>query len=165
MSDLIIVTFPDDATAFEMRAELAKLHKNYMLDIEDVVVVTRAANELVQLHQVANLTALGAVSSGFWGAFIGLLFMNPFLRPDQWAGYGAMSSATSEIGIDDEFMRDLGESFEPGGAAVFFLSRKFNADMVIDRLGQFSAKGRVLQTSINQNIEACLRAALVPAAA
>ena len=165
MSDLIIVAFDDEATAFEMRAELAKLQTHYALDIEDVVVVTRSANEKVQLHQVANLTALGAVSGGFWGAFIGLLFLNPFLGADSWAAPGAMSSATSEIGIDDEFMRDLGSSFEPGGAAVFFLSRKFTADMVIDRLGQFSARGRVLQTSLNQNVEACLRAALVPVAA
>ena len=165
MSDLIIVTFDDEATAFEMRAELAKLHKDYALEIEDVVVVTRAADDRVHLHQVAYLTALGSVSDGFWGAFIGLMFMNPFLGDVLDSGSGAMSCAMSDIGIDDEFMRDLGQSFTPGTAAVFFLNRKFKADKVIVRLEQFRARGRVLQTSLNRNVEASLRAALEPAAA
>lgn len=161
MSDLIVVAFDDEATAFELRAELAKLQEDYLLAIEDVVVVTRGADDRVQLHQVAKLTAHGAVSGGFWGAFIGLLFLHPFLG----TGAGHMSSAVSEIGIDDEFMHDLGISFSPGTAAVFFLNRKFAADKVIGRLGRFHATGRVQKIAINQNVEACLRAALEPVAA
>ena len=161
MSDLIVLAVDDEATAFELRAELAKLQTDYLLEIEDLVVVTRTVDDKVQLHQVANLTALGSVSGDFWGAFIGLLFLHPFLG----TGAGHMSSAVSEIGIDDDFMRDLGQSFQPGSAAVFFLTRKFAADKVIGRLGRFHATGRVQKISINQNVEACLRAALEPVAA
>ena len=164
MPDLIVVAFDDEATAFELRAELAKMQKDYLLEMEDVVVVTRGLDSKVQLHQAANLTALGAVSGGFWGAFIGLLFLNPFLGAVLGAGAGAMSGAVSDIGIDDDFMRDLGRSFKPGSSAVFFLTRKFAADKVIERLAPFRAKGRVVQTSLNQNVEASLRAALEPAA-
>lgn len=163
MSDLIVVAFDDEATAFEMRAELAKMQKDYLLQMEDVVVVTRSADDKVQLHQAANLTALGAVSGGFWGAFIGLLFLNPFLGALLGAGAGAMSGGLSDIGIDDDFMRDLGASLKPGSAAVFFLTRKITADKVIDRMAQFHAKGHVLQTSLSDDVEAGLRAALAPA--
>ena len=42
MSSLIAVVFEDDeSTAFEMRAALAKMQKQYLLDMEDAVVVTR----------------------------------------------------------------------------------------------------------------------------
>ena len=162
MSDLIVVAFDDEATAFEMRAELVKMQKDYLLEMEDIVVVTRSADDKVQLHQAANLTALGAVSGGFWGAFIGLLFLNPFLGVVLGAGAGAVSGGMSDIGIDDDFMRGLGASLKPGTAAVFFLTRKITADKVIDRMAQFHAKGHVLQTSLNENIEASLRAALEP---
>lgn len=165
MADLIVVAFDDEATAFEMRAELAKLQNDYLLDMEDVVVVTRSLDDKVQLHQTANLTALGAVSGGFWGAFIGLLFMNPFLGALLGAGAGAMSGAVSDVGIDDDFMRDLGKSLKPGSAAVFFLTRKFTADKVTERLSQFRARGHVMQTSLSQEAEAGLRAALNPATA
>jgi len=164
MSDLIVVAFDTEAAAFEMRAELALMQRDYLLEVEDVVVVTRSADDKVQLHQAANLTALGAVSGGFWGAFIGLLFLNPLLGTVMGAGAGAVAGGMSDIGIDDDFMRGLGASLKPGSAAVFLLTRKITADKVIDRLSQFHTKGRVLQTSLNENIEASLRAALEPVA-
>jgi len=160
MSDLIVVEFDDSAKAFAMRAELVKLQTEYLLDMEDVVVVTRSIENKVQLHQVADMTTLGAVSGGFWGLMIGLLFLNPIVGVAVGAGAGAVSGAYTDIGINDSFMRELGESFAPGTAAVFVLVRKMTADKVIERLSAFHIKGRVLQTSLTHDSEAALRAAL-----
>ena len=160
MSDLIVVAFDDAETAFAMRAELIALQKEYLLEMEDVVVVTRSADNKVQLHQAANLTTLGAVSGGFWGMMIGLLFLNPLLGAAVGAGAGALSGAYTDIGIDDVFMKGLGDSLHPGTAAVFVLVRKMTGDKVIERLSAFHAKGRVLQTSLAKDDEASLRAAL-----
>lgn len=77
MSDLIVVGFDDEATAFELRAALVKLQKEYLLEMEDAVVVTKSADGKVALHQAVNLTAAGAAGGGMWGALIGLLFLNP----------------------------------------------------------------------------------------
>jgi len=41
MSDLIVIAFQDGQTAFALRAELAKMQKEYLIDMEDVVVVTK----------------------------------------------------------------------------------------------------------------------------
>ena len=160
MSDLIVVAFDDAETAFAMRAELVKLQKEYLLEMEDVVVVTRSADNKVQLHQVADMTTLGAVSGGFWGAMIGLLFLNPLLGAAVGAGAGALSGAYTDVGIDDAFMTGLAEGFTPGSAAVFVLMRKMTADKVIERLAAMDAKGRVLQTSLTKDDEASMRAAL-----
>lgn len=165
MSDLIVVSFDNDATAFDMRAELVKLQKEYLLEMEDVVVVTRALDDKVQLHQAANLTALGAASGGFWGLLVGMLFLNPLVGVVLGAGAGALSGRFSDIGINDDFMRGLGERLKPGTAAVFILARKFNAAKVVERLGEFRAKGTVLQTSLTHDDEATLRAALEKAPA
>ena len=159
MSDLIVVTFPDDATAFAMRAELVALQTEYLLQMEDIVVVSRGLDSQIQLHQAANLSAIGAVSGGFWGAFLGLLFLNPLLGAAMGAGAGALSGAVSDIGIDDNFMRQLATQLKPGGAAVFLLVRKFSAEKVAARLTAFHAKGQLLQTSLTGPDEAALRAA------
>ena len=159
MSDLIVVTFDSDATAFEMRAELVKLQTEYLLQMEDVVVVTRAADNTVQLHQSANMTALGAVSGGFWGAFIGLLFLNPLLGAALGAGAGALSGSVTDIGVNDDFMRELGAKLTPGTAAVFVLVRKISADKVAERLATLNAKGHIMQTSLSKEDEAKLAAA------
>jgi len=164
MSDLIVVAFETEADAFAMRAELVGLQRDYLLEMEDVVVVTRSEGGKVQLHQVANMTAFGAVSGGFWGMMIGLLFLNPLLGAAVGAGAGAVSGAYTDIGIDDTFMQDLGQTFSPGTAAVFVLVRKMTADKVVDRLAALHVKGRVLQTSLTRDDEASLQAALQKAA-
>ena len=64
MSDLIVVAFKDEATAFEMRAELVRMQKEYLMEMEDVVIVTRTEGGEVQLHQAVNLTASGALGGG-----------------------------------------------------------------------------------------------------
>ena len=86
MSDLIVVAFDDEATAFELRAALVKLQKEYLIEMEDAVVVTKSADGKVALHQAVNLTATGAVGGGMWGALVGLLFLNPLLGAAVGAG-------------------------------------------------------------------------------
>ena len=159
MSDLIVITFDTDSAAFEMRAELVKLQSEYLLQMEDVVVVTRALDNTVQLHQSANLTALGAVSGGFWGMLVGILFLNPLLGVALGAGAGALSGSYTDVGINDEFMRDLGAKLTPGTAAVFILVRKISADKVAARLATLNTKGHILQTSLSAEDEAKLAAA------
>ena len=41
LSNLVAILFEDESTAFEMRAALAKMQKEYLIDMEDVVVVTK----------------------------------------------------------------------------------------------------------------------------
>ena len=160
MSDLIVVAFKDEATAFEMRAELVRLQKDYLLDMADVVIVTRNEGGEVQLHQAVNLTASGAMGGGFWGALVGLLFLNPLIGAAVGAGAGALAGRAVDIGINDDFMRDVGKSLDKGGAAVCVLVRKMTADKVLERLSAFKARGRVVQTSLTYDAEAQLRGLL-----
>jgi uncharacterized membrane protein len=157
MSDLIIVAFEDEATAFEARAALVGLQKEYLIEMEDVVIVTRGEDGEVKLHQAVNLTAAGAAGGTFWGALIGLLFLNPLVGAAVGAGAGALSGRLSDIGINDDFLRDVGKSLDKGGAAVGVLIRKMTADKVLERMEAFRAKGRVIQTSLSKDADAALR--------
>lgn len=157
MSDLIVVAFKDEATAFEMRAELVRMQKDYLMEMEDVVIVTRTEGGDVQLHQAVNLTATGALGGGFWGALVGMLFLNPLIWAAVGAGAGALAGRAADIGINDDFMRDMGTSLEKGGSAVCVLVRKMTADKVMDRLSAFRARGRVVQTSLTHDAEEKLR--------
>ncbi|EGV18164.1 DUF1269 domain-containing protein [Thiocapsa marina] len=160
MSDLIVVSFPEEHLAFELRAQLAKMQKAYLIDMEDVVVVTKDNAGKVKLHQAVNLSAVGAVGGGFWGMLIGLVFLNPLLGAAVGAGAGALSGKFSDIGINDDFMKGLAQNFQPGCSAVFILVRKVTADKVLDGLAEFKGKGKVLQTSLEKDQEESLKAFL-----
>ena len=159
MSDLVVIAFDDEATGFELRSELVKMQTEYLIQLEDAVVVTRPSAEDIQLHQAVNLTAAGAVGGGFWGTLVGLLFLNPLLGAAVGAASGAIAGKLSDVGINDDFMRSLGQSIPPGGSAVFILVRKMTADKVLARLESFRLRGRVLQTSLPDAQEERLREA------
>lgn len=157
MSELIVIAFEDEATGFELRAELVKMQKEYLLELEDAVVATRSAQDDIQLHQAVNLTAAGALGGGFWGTLVGMLFLNPLLGAAVGAGAGALAGRFTDIGINDDFMREVGHAIVPGGSAVFILLRKMTADKVLARLEGFHKRGRVLQTSLSETDEQRLR--------
>src|SRR5262249_31098023 len=112
----------------------------------------------VKLHQAINLTAAGAVRGGFWGSLIGLIFLNPLLGLAVGAGAGAVSGALSDLGIDDNFMKDLAATMKPGSSALFVLVRKATPDKVLEELQ--GTGGTVLRTSLSHEDEAKLQAAL-----
>jgi uncharacterized membrane protein len=158
MSNLVVIGFDDEHKAFELRAELAKLQKEYLIEMEDVVVVTKDDKSKVKLHQAVNLTAAGAASGSFWGLLLGMVFLNPLLGVVAGAGAGAISGKFSDIGIEDTFMKDLGETFKPGTSALFVLVRKSTPDKVLEALKGFG--GKVLKTSLTADKEESLKKAL-----
>jgi uncharacterized membrane protein len=160
VSSLVAVVFNDETTAFEMRAALAKMQKDYLIEMEDAVVVTKGKDGNTKLHQAVNLTAAGAVGGGFWGMLIGMLFLNPLIGAAVGAASGAIAGKLSDIGINDKMMKDLAASFSPGSSALFVLVRKATADKVLDGLKPFAGKGKVFQTSLSKDDEAALRKAL-----
>ena len=160
MSELIVFACKDDATAYEMRAALAKMQKNYLIEMEDIVVVHKDESGKVRLDQAVNLTAQGAVGGGFWGLLIGLLFLNPLLGAAVGAGAGAISASLTDIGINDQFMKDLGDNLTPGSAALFALLRKATSDKLLEGLGEFSGRAKVLQSSLSKDQEEDLRAVI-----
>lgn len=158
MSDLIVVGYNDEHQAEEVRLKLIKMQHEYLVDLEDAVVAVRNKDGSVQLHQIHNLTAQGAIAGGFWGALIGLLFLSPFLGAAIGAGAGAIGGALSDVGIDDTFMNELAGTLAPGSSALFVLVRKMTRDKVLPQLQ--GTGGKILQTSLSNEDEAKLQAAL-----
>jgi len=160
MSNLVVLGFNNEADAFEMRAALARLQSQYLIEMEDAVIVTREANGKPKLHQPVNLVAAGAVGGTIWGSLIGLLFLNPLLGAAIGAGSGALSGALTDIGINDQFMKELGATLTPGTSALFVLVRKSTPDKVLEGLKPFIGKAKVLQTSLTKDKEEELRRTL-----
>jgi uncharacterized membrane protein len=157
MANLVAIAFAEPAKAFDLRARLVELQKEYLIEMADIVVVTRDESGKVQLHQAANLTAAGAAGGGFWGMLIGMIFLNPLLGLAVGAGAGALSGYLSDLGINDNFMKKIGSELKPGGAAVFVLVRKATGDKVLDRLKDFAGTGTILQSSLSKENEEELR--------
>ena len=162
MSDLIVIVYPSQEKAEEVRKRLFELQKEYLIKLADAVIATKSPDGQVHLHQVVNTTAAGAVSGSFWGLLIGVLFLNPILGVAVGAASGALGGALSDFGINDQFMKQLSESIQPGKAALFVLIKEMTGDKVLDQIKGYG--GVVLKTSLNDEREQALRDALAKAA-
>jgi uncharacterized membrane protein len=141
-----------------MRLKLLEMQQDYLVDLEDAVVAVKDAKGKVRLHQALNLTTAGAIRGGFWGSLIGLIFLNPLLGMAVGAGMGAASGALSDVGINDQFMKDLAANMQPGNSILFVLVRKATPDKVLEELK--GTGGTILKTSLSHEDEAKLQAAL-----
>jgi uncharacterized membrane protein len=166
MSDLIVLGFDGIGSADDVLTKLRALQKEHLIDLEDACVVIRSPDEKLQVKQAVNLTKLGAasgLSTGMLvGALAGLLVLNPLAGMAvgglAGAGFGALSGSLADFGINDEFIKSVGESIPPGSSALFILIKRSTADKVIPEIERY--KPRVLKTSLTNEKEEELKAAL-----
>ena len=158
MSDLVVTSFNNQFQADEVLITLSKLQKEHLIDLEDAAVVVKKENGSVKVKQAHNLVASGALSGGFWGLLFGTLFFAPLIGVAAGATAGALSGVAADIGIDDRFIKELGETIENGSSALFILVRRATPDRVVDELQPF--KGKILRTSLSKEDENELRKAL-----
>jgi uncharacterized membrane protein len=158
MSTLVVIGYESEIKAEEVRLTLLKMQKEYLIDMGDAVVVVRDDKGKVRLRQMHNLTALGAVSGGFWGTLIGMIFLNPLFGMAVGAGWGAIAGALNDAGIDDKFMKSLADNLKPGAAALCVLVHQMTPDKVLEEIRPFG--GTVIQTNLSHEDENKLRDAL-----
>jgi uncharacterized membrane protein len=158
MATFVVIDYESEVKAEEVRLALLKLQKQYLIDLADAVVVVRDDKGRVRLRQMYNLTAAGAASGGFWGALIGLIFLNPLFGFAIGAAAGAVSGALRDVGIDDKFMKSLGQTLKPGTAALCVLIRQMTPDKVVEEIQKFG--GTLIKTNLCHENEAKLREAL-----
>jgi len=170
MSDLIAVAFDRPDEADRVLTELNRLQTEYLVDLEDAVVVVRQPDGKINLKQSVNLVSSGATSGGLsgalWGSLVGLLSLNPLagfaIGGLAGAGAGALAGKLADYGINDDFIRSLAEGLTPDSSALFLLIRKVQPEKVLEELRPF--KGRVLRTSLSPEQEERLQKAIADVA-
>jgi uncharacterized membrane protein len=158
MSTLVAIAYPDFATAEKVREELIEATKEHLVQLEDAVIVEHQADGKIKLHQVVGTTGAGAAGGAMWGGLIGLLFLAPLVGMAVGAASGAATGKMTDLGVNDNFVKDLGEKLQPGTAALIALGSTDARDKVIDRVKPYG--GEVVQTSLGTEEEEQLRSAL-----
>jgi uncharacterized membrane protein len=158
MSDLVVIAFPSEAKAEEVRQKILELQKDYLIELGDAAIAVKQPDGSVRLNQLINTTAAGAASGTLWGTLIGLIFLMPLAGAALGAASGALGGWLTDVGVDDKFMKEVAETLQPGNATLFLLVRKLTTDKVLEDLK--GVGGKVLRTSFDHTKEEALRAAL-----
>ena len=155
MSDLIVLAFDSEDGALQLRDKLLSLQKQQLISLEDAAVVIRRQDGKVKVKQLHSLVGAGALGGAFWGMLIGLIFWMPWLGLALGAAGGALGGHFTDIGVDDKFIKEVGNTIEPGHSALFLLVISATGDKVLEQLE--GTQATVLQTSLSNEAEAKLR--------
>jgi uncharacterized membrane protein len=158
MADLLVISFPTEKAAEDLRARLLGMQREYLIELGDAVVAVKQADGQVKLNQLFSPTLAGAASGTLWGTLIGLIFLMPLAGAAIGAASGALGGKLTDVGINDQFMKDVAKELHDGNAALFLLIRKMTTDKVL--AGIEGSGGTLLRSSFDETKEAQIRDAL-----
>ena len=160
MATLIAIVYEKEETGFDALNELGQLQKQQLLQLADAAVATKDAKGKVKIKQTLENQVAGsaAVWGGFWGLLIGLLFLAPIFWGVIGALMGYVFGKAGDVGIDDKFIKEVGDSLDIGQSALFMLIVEATQDKVLDAMSKFG--GEVYQTSLSKEDEETLKKAL-----
>lgn len=160
MSDLIALTYDDQASGRQAFDALSEMQKQQILTLEDAALAYKDEKGKVKVKQTLENQHTGTVATWgfFWGFLIGLLFGGPLFWGLATALLGAIVGKSTDLGIDNKFIKEVGESLDPGGSALFMLVTEATPDKVLPEMEKFG--GHVYQTSLSNEDEENLRKVL-----
>ncbi len=158
MSTLAVIAYPGQDTAAQAAATLAKMQKEYLIELDDVAWVTKKPDGKMKLHQGTSLTGVATAGGAFWGFLFGLLFLVPLAGMAIGAATGALIGHFSDIGVDDKWAKEVAAAIPAGGSALFVLARNSQNEKVLPEMAKFG--GTVLKTSLTDAQQAALEEAL-----
>lgn len=158
MAHLVVLGFDSKAKAEEVFNLGGELAREELVDLDDAALAWRDDKGKIKIQQAMPLTGAGATSGTLWGTLIGLLFLAPVAGLAVGAAAGAAAGKLSDAGINDDVIKRIAETLQPGRAAVFALVRSSTPDRVREALHPYHPE--VIHTSLTKNDEAELVQAL-----
>ena len=157
MSDLVAITFTTADAARQAIGSVRALEHEGMIGLEDTAIVTKGADGKIK---VENEASSGTETGAAVGAILGgmLFFIFPVGAIIGGAIVGGLVGRAVAPGIDGKFVKDVEAGLAPGGSALFLLIKRGNPGLLIAAMRKF--EGQVIQTSLDEEQEAALRASL-----
>ena len=156
MATLTVWKFDDAAGAEKALSTLEELQKKEVITVLDGAVVSWPEGaKKPRTTQMRDMTASGALGGAFWGLLFGMLFFIPLLGLAVGAAAGALGGSLADIGIDDDFIKQVREEVTPGTSALFLMSQNAVMDKVKPAVEGMQAK--LIHTNMSDDQEQALR--------
>jgi uncharacterized membrane protein len=139
MSELIVAGFKGEFTADEVLLDLLKMKQIHLIDLDYAVIAARRDDGTIRVSHNNVVVHADATAGGQWGT----LFGGPvgyIIGAIIGAVVGETVKGLKQIGIQDDFIREVSETLEPGSSAIFIRVRKALSDKVVEELKNFHAK-------------------------
>jgi uncharacterized membrane protein len=155
----MVLKFNDPNGADRVLIALQGMQERHMITLEDTAIVSwPQGNKKPQTRQLHSTAGAGALGGAFWGFLFGLIFFVPFLGAAIGAGMGGLTGSVADVGISDDFIKQVREKVTEGTSALFALTiGAATVDKVVEELRQYDFE--VISTNLPVEQERQLREA------
>ena len=139
---------------------LERLQREQLITLIDGAVVTWPNGaKKPKTEQMHNTAAAGALGGAFWGMLFGLIFFIPLIGLAIGAGMGALMGAMSDVGIDDNFIKQVRDKVTPGTSCLFLYTANAVTDKIQDEFKDQRGHMELIQSNLSKEQEDKLREA------
>jgi uncharacterized membrane protein len=158
VATLSVLKFNDLSGADRVLLALQGMQERQLITLEDAAIVSWPQDrKKPQTRQIYGMAGAGAGFGALWGFLFGLIFFVPLLGMAIGAGMGALGGSLADVGIDDDFIKQVREKVTPGTSALFALTSGAREDRVIEELNQYDFE--IISTNLPAEQEQKLREA------
>jgi uncharacterized membrane protein len=153
VSTLVVIGYPDKATAERASAEVEDLQRQMVVKLNGLAVVSVDEMGAHHIDTSSSIVGAGAGAAGgaLFGSIFGLIFLVPFLGAAVGGAIGALWGSMRKHGIDDEFRARVNKLLVPGTAALVVMTTELTEDKFAAALSPYG--GQVLRTNLSDEAE------------
>ena len=148
MSELIAFIYENETGAKSLEVDLLEAQTSGDLSVNDAALVVRQEDGRPVLSHAVNLVGRGTMGGIFWGFILALVFWT------KWWGL-SVGGALGDLGLEDDFVKDVGEGVGRGHSALLALVADGMVDAVLLEAGKSNPK--IVRNSFSEEDEQVLQ--------
>ena len=148
--EMLVVSFPGEGTADEALTALRGLESEATIDLESSAVIVRRENDKVSIRENKDFNAQqGAIAGAAGGLLLGALFGKGAIKGALLgAGAGAVSGEFIDMGLDDDFLKGVGDQLSVGHSALVAMVEASHMETAMEEVGKFEG-GTILHQEVS----------------
>ena len=150
MSDLIVISFDDEAEAVAAYEEVQRLQDDLVVELAGLALVRvdDRGKTHVETPGSAGNVGVGVGTGAIFGSLLGLLFLVPFFGFVIGGALGGLFAGLDKTGLNAEFRDRVKSAVADGRSAVVLYVTKITEDKFGEALRGFG--GTIVQTSLSE---------------
>lgn len=148
----LVVSFPDENKAQEVLETLKQLNAAHDVALSSAAVIRRDPSGKVTVHETRDFSSKqGAVAGALAGGLIGMLRGNALAGAALGAAAGFGASKVVDLGLPDDFLKQIGDQLTPGSSALVAIVTFENVQQAMKVLDQY-AGAKILHHALPDDV-------------
>ena len=158
--EIIVVAFDNEYDADQVLKSLKEMDTLDIVDLKNAAVIIRDGSGVVKIKETSDFDSKqGALGGAAAGAVLGLLGGGLLKGALLGAAGGAAAGKFIDLGLDDEFLKAVGDNLDPNRSAIVALVDFEQVDRAMEELDKFQG-GKILRHSLSPEVYAKLSEAV-----